>query len=51
MERRDCKVPLRNWQLYWKIKQTIRGEHVWQEGEALGTKAMEEADLTGKSIR
>lgn len=34
-----------------RVKQTIWGEHVWQKGEVLGTKAMEEAYLTGKSIR
>ena len=33
-----------------RVKQIIWGEHVWQKGEVLGTKAMEEAYLTGKSI-
>lgn len=34
-----------------RVKQIIWGEHVWQKGEVLGTKAMEEAYLTGKSIQ
>ena len=33
-----------------RVKQIIWGEHVWQKGEVLGTKAMEEAYLAGKSI-
>ena len=33
-----------------RVKPIIWGEHVWQKGEVLGTKAMEEAYLTGKSI-
>lgn len=33
-----------------RVRQIIWGEHVWQKGEVLGTKAMEEAYLAGKSI-
>lgn len=32
------------------VRQIIWGEHVWQKGEVLGTKAMEEAYLAGKSV-
>lgn len=34
-----------------RVKQIIWGKHVWQKGEVLGTKAMEEAYLAGKSIQ
>lgn len=34
-----------------RVKQIIWGEHVWQKGEVLGTKAMEEAYLVGKRIQ
>lgn len=34
-----------------RVKQIIWGEHVWQKGEVLGTKAMEEAYLAGKRIQ
>lgn len=33
-----------------RVKQVIYGEHVWQKGEVIGTKAMEEAYQAGKSI-
>lgn len=32
------------------VRGIIWGEHVWQKGEVLGTKAMDEAYQTGKSI-
>ncbi|HJB08775.1 MAG TPA: flavodoxin family protein [Candidatus Enterocloster faecavium] len=32
------------------VKQVIWGEHVWQKGEVLGTKAMEEAYRAGQHI-
>ncbi len=32
------------------VRQTIFGEHVWQKGEVIGTKAMEEAYLAGRNI-
>lgn len=34
-----------------RVKQIIWGEHVWQKGEVLGTKAMKEAYRAGKSIQ
>lgn len=33
-----------------RVRQIVWGEHVWQKGEVLGTKAMEEAYLAGKSV-
>ena len=33
-----------------RVRQVIWGEHVWQKGEVIGTKAMEEAYLAGKGI-
>lgn len=33
-----------------RVKQVIFGEHIWQKGEVLGTKAMEAAYLAGKNI-
>lgn len=33
-----------------RVRQVIWGEHVWQKGEVIGTKAMEEAYLAGKRI-
>lgn len=33
-----------------RVKQIIWDEHVWQKGEVLGTKAMEDVYLAGKSI-
>lgn len=33
-----------------RVRQIIWGEHVWQKGEVLGTKAMEEAYLAGRSV-
>lgn len=32
------------------VRKTIFGEHVWQKGEVIGTKAMEEAYLAGRNI-
>lgn len=32
------------------VKQIIWGEHVWQKGEVIGTKAMEEAYLAGRNL-
>ena len=32
------------------VKQIIWGEHVWQKGEVIGTKAMEEAYLAGRHV-
>ena len=32
------------------VRQVIWGEHVWQKGEVIGTRAMEEAYLAGKGI-
>ena len=44
----DMTVILEN--LGDRVKQIIWGEHVWQKGEVLKTRAMEEAYLTGKKI-
>ncbi len=33
-----------------RVRQIIWGERVWQKGEVIGTKAMEEAYLAGKGI-
>lgn len=33
-----------------RVKQIIWGEHVWQKGEVIGTKAMEEAYQAGRNI-
>ena len=33
------------------VKQVIYGAHVWQKGEVIGTKAMEEAYQAGKDIQ
>ena len=33
-----------------RVRQVIWGERVWQKGEVIGTKAMEEAYLAGKRI-
>lgn len=33
-----------------RVKQVIWGDHVWQKGEVLGTRAMQEAYLAGKNI-
>ncbi len=33
-----------------RVRQIIWGEHVWQKGEVLGTKAMEEAYQAGESV-
>lgn len=33
-----------------RVRQIIWGEHVWQKGEVLGTKVMEEAYLAGKNV-
>ena len=32
------------------VRQIIWGESVWQKGDVLGTKAMEEAYLAGRSV-
>ena len=32
------------------LRQVIWGEYVWQKGEVIGTRAMEEAYLAGKGI-
>lgn len=34
-----------------RVRKIIWGERVWQKGEVIGTKAMEEAYLAGKGIR
>lgn len=44
----DLSIILEN--LGNRVKQIIWGEHVWQKGEVLGTKAMGEAYLAGKNI-
>ncbi|HIW58776.1 MAG TPA: flavodoxin family protein [Candidatus Anaerobutyricum avicola] len=33
-----------------RVRQIIWGEHVWQKGEVIGTKAMEEAYLAGRNV-
>lgn len=33
-----------------RVRQVIWGERVWQKGEVIGTKAMEEAYLAGKGV-
>lgn len=33
-----------------RVRQVVRGEHVWQKGEVLGTKAMADAYELGKNL-
>lgn len=44
----DLTAILRN--LGCTVRRTIWGEHVWQKGEVIGTRAMEEAYQAGKNM-